>query len=69
MGNPYKARVKKKPVEVVESKPVVPVGSIGEILEWVGQDPERAHLALEQEKSEDRPRKTLTFQLEELVNE
>lgn len=45
----------------------VPKGSSKEVLAWVGDDPERALLALEAEQAEDKPRKGLVSDLEDLV--
>jgi hypothetical protein len=44
----------------------VPVGSVAEVLEWVGEDQERAQLALDAEKA-GHSRKTLLKQLKDLV--
>ena len=53
--------------EVVEPQaPVVPAGNVSEVLDWVGEDQERAKLALEAEKA-GHNRKTLVKQLKELV--
>lgn len=52
-------------VEVDDSLEV-PVGSVAEVLEWVGEDKERAQLALETEKA-GHERKTLLKQLKDLV--
>lgn len=71
MGNPYKAKSRKKTApapEPVEQKLVAPVGTIGAVLAWVGEDKERAEVALEQEKGEDKPRKSLIAQLEEVLD-
>lgn len=46
--------------------PVVPAGNVSEVLEWVGEDKERAQLALDAEKA-GHNRKTLVKQLKELV--
>lgn len=72
MGNPYKAKSRKKSAptpEPVEEKLVAPEGTIGAVLTWVGEDKDRAEVALEQEKAEDRPRKSLTAQLEEILDD
>lgn len=53
--------------EVVEDDSVkVPVGSVAEVLEWVGEDQERAQLALDVETA-GHQRKTLLKQLKDLV--
>lgn len=44
----------------------VPVGSVTEVLAWVGEDEERAQLALDAEKA-GHARKTLLKQLKDLV--
>lgn len=45
---------------------VVPEGTINEIIEWVGDDTDRASIALEREL-EDKGRKTLIDSLEEIL--
>jgi hypothetical protein len=47
-------------------RPASPSGTIREVLEWVGSDPERAATALLDELGSDRPRKTLLSALEDL---
>jgi hypothetical protein len=42
---------------------VVPDGSIAEVLDWVGDDPDRATLALEAELAKESPRSTLVDKL------
>lgn len=56
------------PVEEVETDKAqeVPVGSVAEVLEWVGDDQERAKRALEVEKAGHK-RKTLLKQLKDMV--
>ena len=81
MGNPYKARKKvsapvvtEEEVVVVPTPPVVaekepeavPEGKVDEILEWVGEDVDRAVQALSAEEAGAR-RKTLTKVLEEII--
>lgn len=46
----------------------VPDGNISEINEWVGDDKDRAQLALDAENKEDNPRKTLVKHLEDIIN-
>lgn len=41
-------------------------GTVIEILEWVGEDPERAADALDAERLRDKPRSTLIASLEEI---
>ena len=67
MGNPYKAKTRR--ANPVPTGPVVPVGTIEKLLTWVGDDKARAQLVLDQELTEDRPRKSLTSQLEEIIND
>lgn len=45
----------------------VPDGTADDVLAWVGDDPERASWALEVEHTRDKPRSTLTAQLEKLA--
>lgn len=66
MGNPYKARVRR--TTPTPAEPTVPVGTIGELLKWVGDDKNRARRVLAQENSEDKPRKSLTAQLQEVID-
>jgi len=47
----------------------VPEGTTAEILQWVGDDKEKAQAALDKENAEERPRKGLTGELEELLTE
>ncbi|MFL4904823.1 hypothetical protein ACJ6WF_16950 [Streptomyces sp. MMS24-I2-30] len=42
-------------------------GTAADVLAWVGEDPERASKALEQEQAKDKPRSTLVKQLEKLA--
>lgn len=71
-SNPYAA--KKERPEVVDSQKAeeptsnVPAGTVNEILEWVGDDKERASEALEAEKA-GAGRKTLVSALEDLLSE
>lgn len=46
----------------------VPDGNISEINEWVGDDKDRAQLALDAENEQENPRKTLVKHLEEVIN-
>lgn len=52
--------------EVVETTSEVPVGSIKEVLAWVGEDAERAQKALEAEEAGSE-RKTLVGSLKEIL--
>lgn len=47
----------------------VPVGTISEVTEWVGEDKDRAALALEAEKNSANPRKTLVATLEGILSD
>jgi hypothetical protein len=42
-------------------------GTAAQILDWVGDDPERARAALNAENEKDKPRSTLVKKLEELA--
>ena len=74
--NPYAAKsprptvVKPEALAVQEVSPVgepsVPTGSIAELLEWVGEDEERAAAALEAELA-GHGRKTLVSKLENIL--
>jgi hypothetical protein len=55
------------PAPVEPEKPTAPTGTSREILAWVGDDKERAQLALDAELAADRPRKGLVDDLEKLV--
>ena len=81
MGNPYaplsKASENLKKVENPEGEGTanepkdveeVPEGNISEITDWVGDDKDRAQLALDAENGQDSPRKTLVKHLEEVIN-
>ncbi len=54
------------PVVVVEEEETVPEGTVKEILAWVGDNKDRAILALEAENAKESPRKGLVSSLEEL---
>lgn len=45
----------------------VPVGTVPEILTWVGEDKEKAQKALDKELENSKPRKGLVSSLEEVV--
>lgn len=62
-GNYPSKNVEKRKVEENQT----PTGTTKEILEWVGDDPERAQRALDAELASDKPRKTLVEPLEELI--
>jgi hypothetical protein len=46
----------------------VPVGTTAEILRWVGSDQKRAQRALDKERAEEKPRRGLTGELEEILS-
>jgi len=64
-GGHTDAPVTRREVEEPQG-PVVPAGNVSEVLEWVGEDQERAQLALDAEKA-GHGRKTLLKQLKELL--
>lgn len=78
MGNPYKPRKRNTEEAVVEETVVetpeteetasneVPDGTIKEVLDWVGEDVDRAVEALTAEEAGER-RKTLIKSLEEII--
>lgn len=73
-GNPF-APVTRKAVESttsVEADSLIEVpknvNTIKEILEWVGEDQDKAILVLESEETSDKPRTTLVEKLEEIIN-
>ncbi|MFF0864166.1 hypothetical protein ACFYUV_20575 [Nonomuraea sp. NPDC003560] len=43
--------------------------TIPQVLEWVGDDPEKAAEAREAESARDKPRSTLLAQLDEIIND
>lgn len=49
-----------------ESK--VPDGSAKDVLDWVGDDPERAQAALDAEAAKDKPRSTLQADLKKIAD-
>lgn len=67
MGNPYRAKTRRSTPGPAE--PTVPAGTVGELITWVGDDKDRARRVLNQENSEDRPRKSLITQLEEVIDD
>ena len=46
----------------------VPSGTVPEVLTWVGDDVERAQKALDEEVANDKPRKGLVAQLQEMID-
>jgi hypothetical protein len=52
-----------------EGEGAVPAGSAAEVLEWVGEDRERAAAALAAEQARSSPRKTVLARLDELAEE
>lgn len=72
-GNPFaplNQKTDSKVEEVVVAKNEIPenVNTIKEIIEWVGDDQDKAILVLENEESSDKPRTTLIERLEEIIN-
>ena len=70
--NPFapKSKSEKAAAEPVVETPTAPSGTVKEILDWVGDDKERASLALKAETSEGgAKRSTLIDKLEEVVSE
>lgn len=47
---------------------VVPEGTVKEVLEWVGEDKDRAQAALDAENATDEPRKSLIKELGEVLS-
>jgi hypothetical protein len=47
----------------------VPTGTAGDVLAWVGEEPDRARLALDAEQQRDRPRSTLIRDLTRVANQ
>lgn len=72
MGNPYEPLsnasdyIKNEEPEVNTEE--IPEGNISELKDWVGDDKDRAQLVLDDENSQDNPRKTLVKHLEEVIN-
>lgn len=53
--------------DMIPAESEVPTGNMDEVLEWVGEDPERAKVALRVESAKSRPRSTLVAELEDLA--
>ena len=66
MGNPYRAKSKRATPSPAKSH--VPAGTIAEIIRWVGDDKDRAQRALDEENKQEKPRKSLTSQLHEVLD-
>lgn len=74
-GNPYAAKSSSKARKVSgasegEDKTevvVAPAGNVSEVLKWVGDDPERAQVALDAENSGHK-RKTLMSKLSDVIS-
>lgn len=56
-----------EPEPVKNEEPEVKTGTTKEVLEWVGDDKERARLALEHEEKDSSPRKGLVRELNEIL--
>lgn len=72
MGNPYAPKKKAvKPaevaVEVEETEEEYPT-NVKDIIEWVGEDQDRAQLVYDEESGKESPRKTLISALEDVLN-
>ena len=67
---PLNQKTDSKVEEEVVAKSEIPenVNTIKEIIEWVGEDQDKAILVLENEESSDKPRTTLIERLEEIIN-
>lgn len=76
MGNPYEPLsnasdyTKNEEPEITSevNTEEIPEGNISELKDWVGDDKDRAQLVLDDENSQDNPRKTLVKHLEEVIN-
>lgn len=66
MGNPYKAKTR---APLTPAEPSVPVGTIDQLIKWVGTDKDKAQLLLDKEMSSEKPRKSLTAQLNEILED
>ena len=65
--NPF-AGYESKQVEIDKEKAnATPTGTVSEILDWVGEDKERAQRALDAEKENKKPRSSLVKDLEGIV--
>lgn len=59
-----------KNVEVRKEKEnATPTGTSKELVDWVGDDPERAQRILDQENASDKPRKTVVEAMEKLLDD
>lgn len=66
--DPYAPLDEAPVVEEANKAEDVPEGTAKEILEWVGDDPERAERAIAIEKTEKKPRTTLLADLSKVVD-
>jgi hypothetical protein len=67
--DPYGGYSAKKKDDTPQEDPnAVPSGTISEIKDWVGDDKDRAQKALDAEKANEKPRKTLVEDLEDILN-
>ena len=69
MGRPVGKPRRFPPAAASKDDEPVPEGSIADVREWVGYDPERAKAALVREHAADRPRTGLLEALERIVKE
>lgn len=67
MGRPIASAKTRQRVVQGEDASSVPDGSVTEVREWVGYDPDRAKAALVSEHARPEPRKTLIDALERVV--
>lgn len=67
-GNPYESSYSANPLTEETSPLPKDVNTIKEIIDWVGENEDRAILVLEHEENSDTPRKTLIERLEVIIN-
>lgn len=67
-GNPYESSYSVNPLTEETSPLPKDVNTIKEIIDWVGENEDRAILVLEHEENSDTPRKTLIEKLEGIIN-
>lgn len=58
-----------EPAAAAEAAVEVPKGTTKELLEWVGEDLERAQLIIDAELEVEQPRKGLLYELQALIND
>ncbi len=67
--DPFAGAPAKKKVTEEEKANELPKGTSKEILEWVGEDKERAERAMREEVASDKPRNNLIDPLEEIIGD